>query len=103
MAQAEKVTADKLVEDLHAVIRDAESLLKATAAQTGEKLQEARARAEETVRQAKDRLADIEEDALQRARALADDAEVFVREKPWHAVGIAAGIGLVLGILISRR
>jgi ElaB/YqjD/DUF883 family membrane-anchored ribosome-binding protein len=103
MAQAENVTADKLVEDLHAVIRDAEALLKATAAQTGEKIQEARARAQETVRQAKDRLADIEEDALQRARALAEDAEVFVRERPWQAIGVAAGIGLVLGLLIGRR
>ena len=103
MTETEKVTADKLVEDLHTVIRDAESLLKATAAQTGEKIQEARARAEESVRHAKDRLADVEADALKRARALAEDAEVFVREKPWQAVGIAAGIGLVLGVLISRR
>jgi ElaB/YqjD/DUF883 family membrane-anchored ribosome-binding protein len=103
MAKAENITADQLVENLHDVIRDAETLLKATAAQTGEKIQEARARAEESVRQAKDRLAEIETDALQRARALAEDAEVFVRERPWQAIGVAAGIGLVLGLLISRR
>ena len=97
------VTVDKLVEDLHAVIRDAESLLKATAAQTGEKIQEVRTRAEETVRQAKERLAGVEDEALQRARALAADADVYVRGNPWPAVGIAAGIGLVLGLLMSRR
>src|SRR6187399_1082288 len=64
-------TADKLIDDLHAVIRDAETLLRATAAQTGEKIEEARTRAEESVRQAKQRLAGIEDEALERARVLA--------------------------------
>ena len=99
----EHATADQLIEDLQTVIRDAESLLRATAAQGGEKIQEVRARAEESVRHAKDRLAGIEQDALQRAEALANDANEYVRAKPWQAVGIAAGVGLVLGLLLSRR
>lgn len=102
-----KVTADQLIEDLQTVIRDAESLLGATAARggevIGEKIQEVRSRAEESVRAAKDRLAAIEEDALERAQALAGDTNEYVRENPWQAVGIAAGIGLVLGLLVSRR
>jgi ElaB/YqjD/DUF883 family membrane-anchored ribosome-binding protein len=61
-------SADKLINDLHAVIRDAETLLRATAAQTGDKIQEARARAEESVRLAKERLAGVEDEALERAR-----------------------------------
>lgn len=97
------VSADQLLDDLHAVIRNAEGLLKATAAQTGEKIEEARARAEESVRQAKARLAEVEDEALRRAQAVADDADRYVRSNPWQAVGIAAGIGLVLGLLISRR
>jgi len=100
---AKPVTADRLIDDLSAVIRDAEGLLKATAAQTGEKVQEIRARAEESVRQAKERLAGVEEEALQRAKVLAGEAEQYVRTNPWQAVGVAAGIGLVLGLLISRR
>jgi ElaB/YqjD/DUF883 family membrane-anchored ribosome-binding protein len=100
---AKPVTAERLIDDLHAVIRDAEGLLKATAAQTGEKVQEVRARAEESVRQAKERLAGVEEEALKRAKELAGDAEQYVRGNPWQAVGIAAGVGLVLGLLISRR
>lgn len=97
------VTADKLIEDLHTMIRDAESLLKATASQTGEKIQEARARAEESVLAAKQRLADVEEEALQRARVLAQEADEYVRDNPWQVIGIAAGVGLVLGMLIGRR
>jgi ElaB/YqjD/DUF883 family membrane-anchored ribosome-binding protein len=98
-----EVTADRLVEDLKVVINDAEALLKATSAQTGEKIQEVRARAEESLRQAKARLTEVEEEALRRARELADATEEYVRDNPWQSVGIAAGIGLVLGILIARR
>ena len=100
---ADTSSADNLIDALHTVIRDAEGLLKATAAQTGEKIEEARAHAEESVRAARARLAGIEDEALERARALADDADRYVRRNPWGAVGVAAGIGLVLGLLISRR
>ena len=100
---AEKISADELLEDLHAVVRDAESLIKATAAQSGDKVEEVRARAEESVRQAKARLAEVEGEALQRAQALAEEADKYVRRNPWAAVGIAAGVALVLGLIISRR
>ncbi len=99
----ERISADQLIDDLTAVIRDAESLLRATAAQTGEKVEEVRARAEESVRMAKERLSGIEEETLRHARELAGEADVYVRGNPWQAVGIAAGVGLLLGLLMSRR
>ena len=96
-------SASQLIDDLTAVIRDAESLLRATAGQAGERVQEIRERAEETVRQAKERLAGVEEQALERAREVVGEADEYVRGNPWQAVAIAAGIGLVLGVLLSRR
>jgi ElaB/YqjD/DUF883 family membrane-anchored ribosome-binding protein len=99
----ERISAEQLIDDLTSVVRDAESLLRATATQTGEKVQEVRARAEESLQKAKERLASVEEETLARARALAGDADEYVRGNPWQAVGIAAGIGLVLGVLLSRR
>jgi ElaB/YqjD/DUF883 family membrane-anchored ribosome-binding protein len=100
---AEPISASQLIDDLTAVIRDAESLLRATAAQTGDRVEEIRARAEESVRQAKARLAGVEEQALEHARVLAGEADQYVRANPWQAIGIAAGVGLVLGLLMSRR
>jgi ElaB/YqjD/DUF883 family membrane-anchored ribosome-binding protein len=100
---AERVSAEQLVDDLTTVVRDAENLLRATAQQTGEKLGEARARAEESVRLAKERLAEVEQEALERARELAGEADEYVRGNPWAAVGIAAGVGVMLGLLLSRR
>lgn len=100
---AERVSAAQLIDDLAAVIRDAEGLLRATATQTGDRVEEIRARAEESVRQAKERLAGLEEEALEHAKELAGEADQYVRGNPWQAVGIAAGVGLVLGLLLSRR
>lgn len=98
-----EVNTDKLIEDLKVVIRDAEALIKATSSQTGEKIQEVRAKAEESLRQAKVRLTEAETEALRRAREVADATEEYVRENPWQSIGVAAGIGLLLGVLISRR
>jgi ElaB/YqjD/DUF883 family membrane-anchored ribosome-binding protein len=97
------VTADKFIKDLHVVVHDAEALLQATAAQTGEKIQEARARTEESLRKVKARLGDVEDEALKRVRVLVGEAEEYVQTDPWQAIGAAAGIGLLLGVLISRR
>ena len=85
-------TANKLMDDLRAVIADAEELLRATADQAGPRVQEARERAEESLRNARERLGGA-------GRQL--DAQV--REHPWAAVGIAAGLGLIAGILLSRK
>jgi ElaB/YqjD/DUF883 family membrane-anchored ribosome-binding protein len=97
------VTTDQLVADLKTVMEDAEALLKATSTLTGEKIQQVRERAEESLRQAKARLSEVEEEAMRRAREIADAADEYVHENPWQAVGIAAGIGLVVGLLLARR
>jgi ElaB/YqjD/DUF883 family membrane-anchored ribosome-binding protein len=99
----EQVTTDKLFQDLQLVVRDAEALLKATAGQAGEKLQEARAKTEESLRQAKTRIESLEQAALNSGKEMVSSAEDYVRQNPWQAVGLAAGVGLVLGVLLSRK
>lgn len=103
MSRKAEVTTDKLVKDLQTVIEDAEALLKATANQAGEKVQEARARAQESLGAARERLESMKDDAMRQARELVDDGEEYVRENPWKAIGIAAGAGLLIGLLVSRR
>ena len=98
-----EVTTDQLLADLKTVMNDAEALLRATSTQTGEKIQEVRARAEESLRQAKQRLSTIEDEALRRAREVADATDEYVRENPWQSVGVAAGVGLLVGLLLARR
>jgi ElaB/YqjD/DUF883 family membrane-anchored ribosome-binding protein len=98
-----ETTTDKLMSDLRAVLEDAEALLTATAGQAGEKIQQARERARETVRVARDRLSASQEEVTRRAREAAKDADKYVRDNPWQAVGIAAGVAFIIGVLVSRR
>jgi ElaB/YqjD/DUF883 family membrane-anchored ribosome-binding protein len=81
-----------LMDDLKAVIADAEELLHATADQAGPQIREVRARAEESLRNAREHLSGV--------GAELDDK---VRANPWAAVGVAAGVGLIVGILLSRK
>jgi len=94
---------DKLVHDLRLVVEDAEDLLKATASLAGEKVSAARARAEESIRGAKERLAEAGEDVAERTRAAARVTDEYVHENPWVAIGTAAGLGFLIGYLIGRR
>jgi len=97
------VSKDKLVQDLKLVIADAEDLLKATAAQAGEKVAAARERIQDRIHSAKIKLAEAEEALMLKTRQAARVTDEFVHENPWYAVGIAAGVGLVVGMLIGRR
>jgi ElaB/YqjD/DUF883 family membrane-anchored ribosome-binding protein len=101
--RANPVNRDKFVQDMRVVISDAEELLRATATQAGEKIGVARERIQDSIHQAKVKLADAEAIVRERAQQAARDGEEYVRENPWRAIGIAAGIGLVLGIILSRR
>ena len=98
-----EISTDQLVSDLKSVVNDAEALLNATSTQTGDTIKTVRARAEESLRQAKARLTEIEQDAVRRAKEIADATDEYVRDNPWQSVGIAAGIGLLLGVLLGRR
>jgi ElaB/YqjD/DUF883 family membrane-anchored ribosome-binding protein len=97
------VTKDKLVADLKLVVSDAEELLRATAAQAGEKATAARERIQVSLASAKEKLGEAERAALAKAKEAAKATDDYVHDNPWQAVGIAAGVGFVLGILIGRR
>lgn len=94
---------EKLIADVKMVIADAEELLRATAGQAGEKMSDLRNTIQSRLVDAKLKLADIEGVAVEKAKAAARATDDYVHEHPWRAAGIAAGIGLVVGLLISRR
>ena len=98
-----EVTKEQLIDDFKVVVADAEALLKATANQGGEKLAEVRAKAEESLRIAKDKMAEAQAALLVKTKEAARATDVYVHENPWKAIGAAAGVGLVIGLLIGRR
>ena len=102
-AQSVDVSKEKLVSDLKVVVADAEELLRATASQAGEKVAAARERIQASLASAKVKLTEAERALLEKTKEAAKATDEFVHEHPWQAIGIAAGAGLLLGILISRR
>jgi ElaB/YqjD/DUF883 family membrane-anchored ribosome-binding protein len=84
--------SDKLMEEFREVVAAAEELLNAAAGEDGERLQELRGRAEEALRKARAR---IEGAGFQ--------LEAQVRDHPLASVGIAAVLGLVIGLLLARK
>lgn len=103
MNETPDVTKEKLIADFKLVIADAEELLRATAGQAGDKVTEIRARAQEHLAVAKAKLADAEEAVLIRAKQAGRAADDYVHEHPWSAVGIGAGVGFLIGLLVGRR
>lgn len=93
----------KLMSDLRTVITDAEELLRMTADEAGESAAGLRARVKDRMNQAKDELVRLQDAAVAKAQEVGDAADEFVHENPWKSIGIAAGIGLVVGMLVSRR
>lgn len=93
----------KLVSDMKVVVADAEEILRATAGVAGDKMGDLRERIGERLRDAKLRLADAEAALVDRTKAAARATDDFVHENPWRAVGVAAAVGLLLGVIIGRR
>ena len=96
-------TSEQLIADFKVVVADVEALLNATANQGGEKLAEVRAKAEESLRIVKARMAEAQAALVAKTKAAARATDAYVHENPWQGIGIAAGVGLLIGWLIGRR
>ena len=103
MNDAASAARDKLAADLESVITAAEELLRATSGETKEGVTTARARAEEVLKAARTRLANIDDQVIESAKKAAKAADEFAREHPWGAIGIAAAAGVLVGVILSRR
>jgi len=90
---------EKLVTDLKNLSRDAEAVLQATAGEAGDKINELRSRLASALDSAKVVLERIEEKAVEGAKA----ADKTIREHPYESIGIAFGVGLLIGVLVARR
>jgi ElaB/YqjD/DUF883 family membrane-anchored ribosome-binding protein len=87
-----EAAGEKLLSELRTVVTAAEELLSATGSESAERLKELRGRAEEALRGARARL-----------EGASDEIEGQVRRHPFAALGIAAAVGLVIGVLLTRK
>lgn len=95
--------ADRIADDLRRVIASAEELLAAGTSQSADRIASARSRLESVLGDARVRLHDAEAALVERAREAAASTEKSIRDNPWKAVGLSAGIGLLVGVIIGRK
>jgi ElaB/YqjD/DUF883 family membrane-anchored ribosome-binding protein len=100
--EGDPVTIEKLKTDLRVLAADMEQLLKATASQTGQQVAQVRARAEDSLKLAMARVAELQDVALTKSRAAGRATDEYVRANPWQVLAIGAFAGLVLGLMLTR-
>jgi ElaB/YqjD/DUF883 family membrane-anchored ribosome-binding protein len=93
---------DPAIEELNRIVDQAETLLRSLGEQSGEAAAAVRERVTQTLHQAQARLAATATEAEQVAENLADRADGYVRSNPWQAVAIAALLGGVVALLVSK-
>jgi ElaB/YqjD/DUF883 family membrane-anchored ribosome-binding protein len=97
-----EITTEKLTEDLKVLINDAEELLKATASETSERIVDLRRRVEQKLAGCRADLAEQGGVWFHKAEQLKTCAASCLRDNSWTRVGIAVGVGLVVGLLLRR-
>ena len=85
--------------EIDTLAEDARALMAATADVAGDKVAEARKRLEAALESGKQLYGRVRDKAIEGARA----ADVSVRENPYQVIGIALGVGALVGYLVSRR
>ena len=97
--RAIELNTDKLVTALKRIVRDSEELLHATKDAVGDKAQEVRERLTDALDDAKRTCHRLEEKALDSAKA----ADKTIRDHPYQSIGLALGVGLLIGAFLTRK
>ncbi len=99
----ENTSKDRLISDMKVVLADVEDLLKSAAAATGETAVALREKAAGKLKLATEKLTGLQEAALLKGKEAAKLTDDYVHANPWKAVGIAAAVGFLIGLLVNRK
>ena len=89
--------------DVKTLVKDAQTLLTAAAALTGEKAEELRGRGMQLLDVAMGKASQVQGQAMVKGKELAQTADVYVKDNPWRTVAAAAGVGLLVGVILGRK
>lgn len=103
MSELTAARQERLMADLRRLIHDAEKLAAGGTDELGDDLAAARERLSTRIDQAKASLQELQESVVEKGKAAGRVADDYVHDNPWKAIGAAAGVGLLLGLLIGRR
>jgi ElaB/YqjD/DUF883 family membrane-anchored ribosome-binding protein len=93
------MNASRIGSSLKRLVRDSEELLEATAGSVGNKADELRERLADALEKAKRTCRELEDKTIQGAKI----GDKVIREHPYQSIGAAFGVGLLIGVLVTRK
>ena len=94
---------DRLMQDLRALADDADALLRHAVRDAGDGYDQARARLDAQVKDARKAMSDLEESVRRGAARSTEEALEYAREHPWHLIGAGIGLGVLAALLLGGR
>lgn len=98
-----QLARERVLEDVRTLVKDGESLLKATAGDLSRTAVAARQRLETMLGRARAFMAEVQLQGLQSARIAVTKAETTVKEHPFASLAAAFGVGICVGALLASR
>ena len=98
-----KTKRDQLATDFQRVMTDIDALLNAGGTKVEGEVKAIRERLLERLDDTRRKLGDLQDEGIERARRAARQTDEYVHDHPWHAVGVGAALGLLVGVLVARR
>src|SRR4051794_29538575 len=103
MARTARESKEKLVKDFQSVIADTEELMKFVSNESGGKAQALRDKLDRNLQLAKDYLHDVEGSVVDKSKVAARVTDEYVHKNAWRTVGLAIGVGILIGFLIRDQ
>jgi len=98
MSGTNRGDGEKALDDLGKAVREGEQMLEAAEGEPGEKGRALRAKLEAAIEKAKDLCDRLQDKTLEAAKV----TDKTIREHPYESIGIAFGLGLLVGVLAMR-
>jgi ElaB/YqjD/DUF883 family membrane-anchored ribosome-binding protein len=89
--------------DVKTLVKDAQALFTAATALTGEKAEELRGRGMRALDSALAKAQEAQVKAVESGKAAAATTDAYVKDNPWRSVAVAAGVGLLVGVIVGRK
>lgn len=96
-------STDELLAEFQALVADTEKLLQTSSTLAGEEAEHLRDQLRSGLQRARERIDTVQQNVREQGKAAVDATEDYLGEHPWQAVGVAAGVGFLLGLLVGRR
>lgn len=94
---------EDFMKEVRSSLDEAERLMRDAAEATGDKATEMREAAMRSLRQTRETLQDTQEAIVESGRHAAKATDHYVHDNPWQAIGVAGIVGLLFGMLVSRK